>query len=110
VGEAMAKAWDRVQKRVISTIQAGEQDEVNPWVERTRWVPYLAGMERADLMACIKEPVAVPDPRSDDRGEPVEAAIWAAIAGLTRFSQASVIERVGYFVQLEVIRTEKHQT
>jgi hypothetical protein len=29
---------------------------------------------------------------------------------LTRFSQASVIERVRVFVRLEVIRTEKHQT
>jgi hypothetical protein len=29
---------------------------------------------------------------------------------LTHFSQALVIERVGMFVQLEAIRTEKHQT
>jgi hypothetical protein len=40
------------------------------------------GMERADLLACIEEPVAEPDPRSDDEGEPVEAAIWAAMDGL----------------------------
>jgi hypothetical protein len=32
------------------------------------------------------------------------------MAGLTQFSQASVIERVGIFVRLEAIRTEKHQT
>jgi hypothetical protein len=42
VGEAMAKAWERVEKRAISTIQAGERDEVNPWVERTQWLPYLS--------------------------------------------------------------------
>ena len=106
----MAKAWERVEKRAISTIQAGERDEVNPWVERTQWLPYLVGIERADLMACVEEPVAEPDPRSDDEGEPVEAAIWAAMDGLMRFSQASVIERVGVFVRLEAIRTEKHQT
>ena len=29
VGEAMAKAWERVEKRAISTIQAGERDKVN---------------------------------------------------------------------------------
>ena len=110
VGEAMAKAWERVEKRAISTIQAGERDEVNPWVERTQWLPYLVGIERADLMACVEEPVAEPDPRGDTVAEPVEAAIWAAMAGLTRFSQASVIERVGIFVRLEAIRTEKHQT
>jgi hypothetical protein len=99
-----------MEKRANKTIQKGERDEVNPWVERTQWLPYLVGIERADLMACIEEPVAEPDPRSDNEAEPMEAAIWAAMAGLTRFSQASVIERVGVFVQLEVIRTEKHQT
>jgi hypothetical protein len=30
VGEAMAKAWERVEKQAISTIQAGEHNEVNP--------------------------------------------------------------------------------
>ncbi|KAF2870921.1 hypothetical protein BDV95DRAFT_619840 [Massariosphaeria phaeospora] len=66
----MAKAWERVEKRAISTIQAGERDEVNPWVDRTQWLPYLVGIERADLLACIKEPVAEPDPRSDNEAEP----------------------------------------
>jgi hypothetical protein len=32
------------------------------------------------------------------------------MSGLARFSQASVINRIGVFVRLEVIRTEKHQT
>jgi hypothetical protein len=32
------------------------------------------------------------------------------MAGLTRLSQTSVIERVGVFVRLEAIRTKKHQT
>jgi hypothetical protein len=32
------------------------------------------------------------------------------MAGLTRFSQASVIKHVGMFVRLEAMRTEKHQT
>jgi hypothetical protein len=110
VGAEMAKVWERVEKRAASTIQAGERDEVNSWVERTQWLPYLVGMERADLMACIKEPVAEPDLRSVDEAEPVEAAIWEAMDRLTQFSQVSVIERVGVFVRLEAIRTEKHQT
>jgi hypothetical protein len=37
-------------------------------------------------MACVEELVAELDPRRDDEGELVEAAIWAAMAGLTRFS------------------------
>jgi hypothetical protein len=110
VGEQMARAWENIEKRAYKTIKEGERDEVNPWVERTQWLPYLVGLERSDLLACIKEPVAEPDPRSDDEAEPIKAAIWAAMDGLTRFSQASVIERVGVFVRLEAIRTEKHQT
>jgi hypothetical protein len=110
VGEAMAKAWERVEKQAISTIQAGERDEVNPWVERTQWLPYLVGIERADLLACVEEPVAELDPRSDNKAEPIEAAIWETMDRLIRLSQASVIKRVGVFVQLEAIRTEKHQT
>jgi len=35
VGAEMAKAWERVERQAASTIQAGERDEVNPWVERT---------------------------------------------------------------------------
>ncbi|KAF2828922.1 hypothetical protein CC86DRAFT_368090, partial [Ophiobolus disseminans] len=62
-------------------------------VERTQWLLYLVGIERADLIACIEELAAEPDLRSDNKGEPVEAL---------------VIKRVGVFVRLEAIRTEKH--
>lgn len=83
---------------------------MNPWLERTQWLPYLVGMERPDLLACVEEPITDPDPRKEEEAEPVEAAIWAAMDGLARFSQASVIDRIGVFVRLEAIRTEKHQT
>jgi RecQ family ATP-dependent DNA helicase len=110
VGEQMAKAWENIEKRAQNTIQDGERDEVNPWLERTQWLPYLVGMERSELMACIAEPVTEPDPRQEQQAEPVEAAIWVAMGELARFSQASVIHRIGVFVRLEAIRTEKHQT
>ena len=110
VGEQMAKAWANVETRAQNSIQAGEKDEVNPWLERTQWLPYLLGMERPELLTCIEEPVAEPDPRQKQQAEPVEAAIWAAMEGLAWFSQGSVIHRVGVFVRLEAIRTEKHQT
>ncbi|KAG9385482.1 RecQ Superfamily II DNA helicase [Pyrenophora tritici-repentis] len=99
-----AAAWAQ------TTIQEGERDEVNPWLERTQWLPYLVGMERPDLLACIEEPVAEPDARQEQQAEPVEAAIWAAMDGLARFSQASIIDRIGVFIRLEAIRTEMHQT
>jgi hypothetical protein len=64
----------------------GEREEVNPCVERMKWQPYLMGMDRAELIACIEEPVAEPDPRNNDKGKPIEAALWAAMVGLARSS------------------------
>ena len=43
VGEQMAKAWANIETQTQNTIQAGEKDEVNPWLERTQWLPYLMG-------------------------------------------------------------------
>jgi hypothetical protein len=73
-------------------------------------LPYLVGIERPDLLACVEEPVTEPDPQKEEEAEPVEAAIWAAMDGLARFSQTSVIDWIGVFVRLEAIRTKKHQT
>jgi hypothetical protein len=36
VGKAMAKAWKRVKKQAISTIQAGEHNKISPWVKQTQ--------------------------------------------------------------------------
>jgi hypothetical protein len=71
VGREMAEAWTNIEKWARTTIQDGERDEVNPWLKRTGWLPYLVGMERPDLLACIEQPN--PDPKKDE--EPVEAAI-----------------------------------
>jgi hypothetical protein len=108
VGKQMARVWESIERRAQNTIQDGERDEVNPWLERTQWLLYLVGMERPDLLACVEEPVSDADPRKDEEAEPVEAAIWAAMDGLVRFSQASVIDRIGVFVRLEAICTEKY--
>ncbi|CAG5136910.1 uncharacterized protein ALTATR162_LOCUS4 [Alternaria atra] len=74
VGEEMARAWANIETRAQNTIQEGERDEVNPWLERTQWLPYLVGMERPELMACIEEPVAELEPRGrhgdEQRAEP----------------------------------------
>jgi len=106
IRDKVTSKWAEVEKKAWTTIQEGEKDEVNPWLERTQWQPYLVRLKRSDLMACIEEPNT--DPKKDE--EPVEAAIWEAMDGLARFSQASVIDRIGVFVRLEAIRTEKHQT
>jgi hypothetical protein len=38
-------------------------------------LPYLVGMERPDLLACVEEPVSDADLRKDKEAEPVEVAI-----------------------------------
>jgi hypothetical protein len=110
IGKQMAKAWANVETRAQNTIQEGERDKVYPWVECMQWLLYLVGIEQPELMACVEEPVAEPNPRQEQQAEAVEAAMWAAMKGLERFSQASVIDQIGVFVRLEAIRTEMHQT
>jgi hypothetical protein len=36
VGKQMARAWESIERRAQNTIQDGERDEVNPWLERTQ--------------------------------------------------------------------------
>jgi hypothetical protein len=64
---------------------------------------YLVNIERPNLIACVKEPVAKPNPRQKQQAELVKAAMWAAMDGLAQLSQTSIIHRVGVFVRLEVI-------
>ncbi|KAF1828970.1 hypothetical protein BDW02DRAFT_537164, partial [Decorospora gaudefroyi] len=52
----MARAWANIETRAQNTIQEGERDEVNPWLERTQWLPYLVGIEQLELIACVEEP------------------------------------------------------
>jgi hypothetical protein len=49
-------------------------------------LPYLVGIERPELMACVKAPVAEPDPRQEQQAEPVKAAMWVAIDRLAQLS------------------------
>lgn len=106
VGKQMAAAWGKVEERAKKTIVNGEADEVNPWLERTGWLPYLVGLERPNLLASIAEP----DLDTNSEEELIEAAIWKSMDQLAQFSQDSVVDRIGVFVRLEAIRTEKHQT
>ncbi|TKA40489.1 hypothetical protein B0A49_13909, partial [Cryomyces minteri] len=112
-GNSREEVWARLRQKLVatrtsienkarSTIQEGEADEVNPWLERAQWHQYLVGLERPELISCVEEP--------NKKEEPVEAAIWEAMHGLVRVCQQSVRARVGVFVRMEAIRTEKHQT
>ncbi len=98
----MDKAWVRIKEKEQRIIQEGGKNEVNPWLERTGWQTYLQGFDREELIASVSNP--------DAETEPVAIVIFDAMNGLIQHCQQSVISRVGIFVRLEAIRTEKHQT
>lgn len=98
------KNWEELEKRARATIEDGEKDKVSQWLDRTQWLPYLARLDRDDLLASIEEPNTNPD-RPE---EPVAAAIWKAMDDVARISQQAATQRVGIFVRMELMKTEKH--
>jgi hypothetical protein len=38
-------------------------------------LPYLVGIDRLELIACIEEPIAEPDPRKEQQAELVKVAL-----------------------------------
>ncbi len=98
LNEVMSKIKEKEQR----VVQEGGVNEVNPWLERAGWHTYLMGLDREELVASMDKP--------DLEQEPMETMIWDAMDGLIQHCQQSVVSRVGVFVRMEAIRTEKHQT
>jgi len=90
-----------IRKKADRIIEEGETDEVNKWVDRTKWNRYLKGYEHEALLDLIEKP---------EEEEQVEDAIWTAMAGLAKFCQKTVAQKAGLFVRFEAIRSEKRQT
>jgi hypothetical protein len=100
VGELIAKVWKNIEKRAQNTIQDGEKGEVDLWSERSQWRPCLVSIEKSDLLVCIEGLVTNPETRNDQEVKLVDVAVWAAKNGLTRFSQAPVVDWICAFVRL----------
>lgn len=100
--ELMQTAWQQALERDDRFIQEGQENEVNPWLKRTGWHEYLVGKDRLMLLDLIAEP-------GEDDPEEIHV-IWRAMDQMIRHCQQTVGTRVGIFVRLEAIRTEKHQT
>ena len=49
------KIWARPKAHTQKSL-AVVTDEVNPWLRRTGWIPYLEGCERKDILRCLREP------------------------------------------------------
>jgi len=64
----LTQSWAAVKDLEKRIIQEGQPDEVNPWLERTGWQPYLAGLDRGKLIQSVSAP--------DEENEPVDAVIW----------------------------------
>jgi hypothetical protein len=115
--EIWSQAWVQASQhyeniRADETIRPGETDEVNPWLRRTGWIPYLEGCDRKDILRCVREPT-VDDETAEGENETndnerIAAAVWQAMGDLVSVSQDTV-SRSGIMLRFEAIRTEAHQ-
>jgi hypothetical protein len=110
-----ADSWERLQEKANKaykekiqqskeTIEEGEEDDVNPWLSRTKWHKYLKKPNPKDIMASVAPPSQDPE-----KPEPYEEMIWKAMTKVAQISQETTSE-AGVFVRMEAVRTEKHQT
>jgi hypothetical protein len=108
--EQASQHYDRI--RSDDTIRPGETDEVNPWLRRTGWIPYLEGCDRKDILRCLGEPTVneglTEGENEANDNERAAAAIWEATGELASASQDAV-SRSGVMLRFEAIRTEAHQ-
>ena len=88
-----------------TVIEAGERDEANPWLRRTQWAVYLAGLDPQQLVDCVQRPGET-DTTADDQAA---AAIWDSMEAVARMSQ-KVSSRAGHMIRIEAVRTERNQT
>ncbi|KAI7279546.1 hypothetical protein KC340_g18885, partial [Hortaea werneckii] len=101
------ETWSQVRERACShydeirasdIIRPGEADEVNPWLKRAGWLPYLEGFSSRDILRLIEEPAddeavllsQVDESDTDVFRERVAAVIWHAVADVARISQETV--------------------
>lgn len=115
--ERWSEAWTRASQHFDNvcaddTIRPGAVDEVNPWLRRTGWIPYLEGCDRRDILRSIREPVVEEDDvgngNEEVRQERMAATIWRAMGEVASISQTTV-SRSGVMLRFEAIRTESNK-
>ena len=93
------------QQAQRTVIEAGERDEANPWLRRTQWAVYLAGLDPQELVDCVQRP----DEADTSDDNQAAAAIWDSMEAVARMSQ-KVSSRAGHMIRIEAVRTERDQT
>ncbi|KAI1829230.1 hypothetical protein DTO006G1_9820 [Penicillium roqueforti] len=58
VAEIKAQAVEDDQAAANQVVQAGELQDINPWLRRTRWARYLARVHPQDLLDMVATPGA----------------------------------------------------
>jgi hypothetical protein len=96
--------FDSMQDEAKKTIQGGEKNEVNPWLQRTGWEVYLKDYNREELLASVEKPGGNPE-----KEEHFEEIVWGTMTRVATTSQDTV-SKSGVFIRMEAIRTEEHQT
>jgi superfamily II DNA helicase RecQ len=102
--ERAHKAYEEKIQQSKEIIEEGEEDDVNPWLSRTKWHKYLKKLKPEDMMAAVAPPSQDPE-----EPEPYETVIWKAMTDVAQISQMTV-SKAGVFVRMEAVRSEKHQT
>ncbi|KAF1818794.1 uncharacterized protein K489DRAFT_326976, partial [Dissoconium aciculare CBS 342.82] len=111
-----SEAFDAGVAQAGRTITEGGMNEANPWLRRTGWAPYLAGQQRDELLQLVEAPAEQPDEQTSAGAASPEAAqreriaraVWNAMAGVARASQATVTES-GMMIRMQAVRTERDQ-
>ncbi|OCK79095.1 hypothetical protein K432DRAFT_417587 [Lepidopterella palustris CBS 459.81] len=102
--ERAHKAYEEKIRQSKETIEEEEEDDVNPWLSRTKWHKYLKKPNPKDMMASVAPPSTDPE-----NPESYETVIWKAMIDVAQISQMTV-SKAGVFVRMEAVRSEKHQT
>jgi hypothetical protein len=92
------------QQAQPTVIEAGERDEANPWLRRTQWAVYLAGLDPARLIESVQRPS-----EADSHFNRAATAIWDSMAAVARISQ-KVSSSAGHMIRIEAVRIERDQT
>lgn len=99
-----AASADYEQKKKCDVIRPGESDEVNPWLRRTGWIPYLTGCPQSDLLAAVRKP----DEQAERQDEVIASIVWGAVGDMAVMAEGAV-RRSGVMLRFEAMRTEINQ-
>ncbi|KAL8819264.1 MAG: hypothetical protein Q9223_002272, partial [Gallowayella weberi] len=97
------EAQRELTQRTIQGIQDRQEGaEYVPWLETMGWPTYLEGLDRQGLMDLVETP--------DAEHEPLVSIVWDAMDSMLRHSQQTVKKHAGYYLRIEVVRSEAKQT